>query len=243
MEERRQGHFNEPDDEGGAEWLATFADLSTLLLCFFVLLFSISSVDNKKFRAIMNEIRFGLGVSAPIAEVRGEGEERGGDAVVNLMPEQKSVASELEQIINDEKLSNSKVLDLGDEGALLRIGGKVMFDSGSAEINPRAYTTLDKIVAIALKNPEFHIDIKGHTDNLPISAGKFKSNWELSALRATTVLQYMLQKGLNPERVTATGYADTQPLAPNLSPVNRARNRRVEFLFKKREKKEKGSRP
>ncbi len=237
MKEQRRGHFLEPEEDEGVEWLATFADLSTLLLCFFVLLFSISSVNNKKFRAIVNEIRFGLGVAVPIAKVEGEGNKRGGDAVLNLLPKQKSVASELEQIIKDEKLSNSTVVDLGDDGALLRIGGKVMFDVGSAEINPRAYKTLDKIVDIALKNPEFHIDIKGHTDNLPISGSKFKSNWELSALRATTVLRYLLKRGLNPERVTATGYADTQPLVPNLSPENRARNRRVEFLFKKRERK------
>ncbi len=237
MEERKRGYFSEPEDEGSSEWLATFADLSTLLLCFFVLLFSISSVDNKKFQSIMNEIRFGLGVAVPISRVQGEGEKRGGDAVVDLLPKQKNVASELEQIIKDEKLSNSTVVDLGDDGALLRIGGRVMFDSGSAEINPKAYKTLDKIVDIARNNPDFHIDIKGHTDNLPISGGKFKSNWELSALRATTVLRYMLQKGLNPERVTATGYADTQPLIPNLTPENRARNRRVEFLFKKRAKK------
>jgi chemotaxis protein MotB len=234
---KSRGHFTEPESEGESEWLATFADLSTLLLCFFVLLFSISSVDNKKFRSIMNEVRISFGNAVPMTVIE-EHEEKGeGDAVINLLPKQKpqkTVASELEEIVDDEKLSSSNVVDLGEDGALLRVGGKAMFKSGSAEINPKAYSVLDKIISMALKYHDFHLDIKGHTDNLPISAGKFSSNWELSALRATTVLRYMLERGLGPDRLTATGYADTQPLVPNLNAENRARNRRVEFLFKKR---------
>ncbi len=232
---KSRGHFTEPESEGESEWLATFADLSTLLLCFFVLLFSISSVDNKKFRSIMNEVRISFGNAVPMTVI--EEHEDKGDALINLLPKQKpqkTVASELEQIVDDENLNSANVLDMGDDGALLRVGGKAMFKSGSAEINPKAYAVLDKIISMALKYHDFHLDIKGHTDNLPISAGKFSSNWELSALRATTVLRYMLERGLGPDRLTATGYADTQPLVPNLNADNRARNRRVEFLFKKR---------
>ena len=234
MDKPGRGHYSEPEGEGESEWLATFADLSTLLLCFFVLLFSISSIDNKKFRSIMSEVRISLGNAVPMVV---EEEEVKGDAVVNLLPKQKTMATELEEIINDEKLSSSTVVDMGDDGALLRIGGKVMFESGSDEINPRALSALDKIIIMALKYPQYHLDIKGHTDNLPISVGKFSSNWELSALRATTVLRYLLENGLGADRLTATGYADTQPLVPNLTVENRARNRRVEFLFKKRVRK------
>jgi len=237
MEKSGRGHFAEPESEGESEWLATFADLSTLLLCFFVLLFSISSVDNKKFRSIMNEVRVSFGNAVPMTVIEDHEEKGGGDAVINLLPKQKpqkTVASELEEIVDDEKLSSANVVDMGEDGALLRVGGKAMFKSGSAEINPKAYSVLDKIISMALKYHEFHLDIKGHTDNLPISGGKFSSNWELSALRATTVLRYMLERGLGPDRLTATGYADTQPLVPNLNAENRARNRRVEFLFKKR---------
>ncbi len=237
MEKPGRGHYSEPETEGESEWLATFADLSTLLLCFFVLLFSISSIDNKKFRSIMSEVRVSLGNAVPMTALEHEEVKEGGDAVINLLSKQKTVATELEDIINDEKLSSSTVVDMGDEGALLRIGGKVMFESGSVEINPRVFSALDKIIIMALKYPEYHIDIKGHTDNIPISVGKFLSNWELSALRATTVLRYFLDNGLGAERLTATGYADTQPLVSNLTSENRARNRRVEFLFKKVVKK------
>ena len=233
MEKPGRGRYSEPESEGESEWLATFADLSTLLLCFFVLLFSISSVDNKKFRSIMNEVRVSFGNVVPMTALEHEEVKDGGDAVINLLPKQKTVASELEEIVNDEKLSSSTVVDMGDDGALLRIGGKVMFESGSDEINPRILSTLDKIIIMAIKYPQYHIDIKGHTDNLPISVGKFSSNWELSALRATTVLRYLLENGLTADRLTATGYAETQPLVHNLTAENRARNRRVEFLFKK----------
>lgn len=237
MQKPTRGHFSEPENEDDSEWLMTFADLTTLLLCFFVLLFSISSVDNKKFLSIMNEVRINLGNAAPMMALEHKDVVDGGDAVVNILSKQKTVATELKEIISDEKLSNSTVVDMGDEGALLRVGGKVFFESGSAAINPKVHSALDKIVRMAQKNSAYHIDIKGHTDNLPISAGKFLSNWELSALRATTVLRYLLEKGLDPDRLTATGYADTQPLVPNLTAENRSRNRRVEFLFKKRAKK------
>ena len=80
-----RGHFSEPEGEGDSEWLMTFADLSTLLLCFFVLLFSISSIDNKKFRSIMNEVRISLGNAVPMTVV--EEQEVKGDAVVNLLPQ------------------------------------------------------------------------------------------------------------------------------------------------------------
>ncbi|MCD6293086.1 MAG: flagellar motor protein MotB [Deltaproteobacteria bacterium] len=236
MEKRGRGHYTEPESEGENEWLMTFADLSTLLLCFFVLLFSISSVDNKKFRSIMNEVRVSLGNVVPMTALKHEEVKEGGDAVLNLLAKQKTVATELEEIIKDEKLSSSTVVDMGDDGALLRIGGKVMFESGSDKINHRILSALDKIIIMAIKYPQYNIDIKGHTDNLPISDGKFSSNWELSALRATTVLRYLLESGLEAERLTATGYADTQPLVPNLTAENRARNRRVEFLFKKIER-------
>ncbi|HDS16566.1 MAG TPA: hypothetical protein ENN66_08175 [Proteobacteria bacterium] len=203
MAETRRGHFQEPEDEGASEWLATFADLSTLLLCFFVLLFSISSIDNKKFRSIMTEVRVSLGNAVPLTALEEEEkEETRGDAVINLLPQQKTVATELEDIVREENPKGSMVLDLGDDGALLRVEGKVMFESASAEINAKAFSALDKIVNIALKYPEYLLDIKGHTDNLPISSGRFLSNWELSALRATTVLRYMLEKGVEGGRLT-----------------------------------------
>ena len=83
--------------------------------------------------------------------------------------------------------------------------------------------------------PEYTINIKGHTDNIPIATRQFPSNWELSAIRATTVLKHLISRGIAPKRLTATGYGDKIPLEPNTTDANRARNRRVEFVLEKKE--------
>jgi chemotaxis protein MotB len=111
----------------------------------------------------------------------------------------------------------------------------VLFNSGSATLNKNALPILDKIARLLFEYPEYNINIKGHTDNVPISTKQFPSNWDLSAIRATTVLKYLIQKGIKPERLTATGYGDVMPLVPNTSAENRAINRRVEFVQEKTE--------
>jgi chemotaxis protein MotB len=219
-------------DDGGGEWLATFADLMTLLLTFFVLLFSLSSVNNVRFREILTELQLGLGAKPRQPAVF---DDILRDRLINIFPgaTRQSVAADLRQLVRDEKLEGAEVVDMGEQGALLRIGGHILFSSGSAEIHPSAGNILDKIAVILLRNPEYHLDIKGHTDNIPISTPTFASNWELSALRATAVLRRLLERNVPSWRMTATGYADTQPLAANFSPAGRKRNRRVEFLFTK----------
>ena len=90
------------------------------------------------------------------------------------------------------------------------------------------------MTAIAREYPEYTINIKGHTDDIPIATERFPSNWELSAVRATTVLKYLIGKGISARRLTATGYGDSDPLVPNTSDRNRAVNRRVEFVLEKK---------
>jgi chemotaxis protein MotB len=117
---------------------------------------------------------------------------------------------------------------------VIQIRGQVLFPSGSATLSREAESIMDQIARIVSRYTEYMVNIKGHTDNVPISTAKFDSNWELSALRATSVLKYFIKRGINPLRLTATGYADILPLVPNNSDENRSRNRRVEFVLEKK---------
>jgi len=102
-------------------------------------------------------------------------------------------------------------------------------------LNPSAIPIFDDLIDILFDYPDYNINIKGHTDNIPISTEIFPSNWELSAIRATTVLKYVISRGVNPDRLTATGYGDVMPLLPNTSEENRTQNRRVEFVLEKKD--------
>jgi chemotaxis protein MotB len=105
---------------------------------------------------------------------------------------------------------------------------KILFSPGCAELKPEIYPILDKLYEMLkdLPNP-----VEGHTDSIPISTEKFPSNWELSTARASSIVRYFIAKGINPERLKASGYADTKPIASNAAPKGRAQNRRVEIVI------------
>lgn len=107
---------------------------------------------------------------------------------------------------------------------------KILFPPGSAEIKPETYPILDKLYEI-LKDLPNPVEVEGHTDSIPISTEKFPSNWELSTARASSIVRYFIAKGINPERLKASGYADTKPIASNATPKGRAQNRRVEVVI------------
>ncbi len=123
-------------------------------------------------------------------------------------------------------------LSLEEKGLVLRFVAEVFFDSGKAELRPKAYAMLDKVGAFLEKDvPDRKISIEGHTDNVPIKYSPWKSNWELSAARALSVLHYFTdKKDLNSNRVQATGYGEYKSIAPNDTKENRQKNRRVEIV-------------
>ena len=107
-----------------------------------------------------------------------------------------------------------------------------MFDSGKAELKKEAFPVLDKVAGILKKEvPDKNIGIGGHTDNVPIQYSNWKSNWELSAARATNVLHYLEEKGVSPRRLSATGYGEYRSVTSNKTSVERAENRRVEIII------------
>ena len=146
-----------------------------------------------------------------------------------------NVFEEINSFISRRNLDENVEAEFREGKIFLRVEGEVLFGSGSADLLPEAAHILSDIVEIVKNNPQYDVDILGHTDNRPISTQRFASNWELSAIRATTVLRYLIESGIYQERLTATGFADLRPVASNNTPEGRRKNRRVEFVLKEKE--------
>ncbi|WP_370060239.1 OmpA/MotB family protein, partial [Neptunomonas phycophila] len=125
------------------------------------------------------------------------------------------------------------VTDPKDGKIRIKVNGSVAFESGDTAFKRGMMPIMDSVIEILEKYPEYHVDIQGHTDNVPINTPQFPTNWELSAVRATTVLRYFMRGGIQPARVTATGYGDSMPLASNSTLDGQAENRRIEFVLEK----------
>lgn len=239
-------------EEGAPTWIVTYADLMTLILVFFLLLYTLSDLSDKAFRAEISDIQVMDGEGSQMSVIdyamqAGRDPEplkvieqaiglRGGQAEgqgEGLLPHQAALAREVQSMIDATSMSDQvKMVNEGDQ-LLLRIEGQLLFASGSADLKDDAYPIFTNLAQIFREHPDYRIAIRGHTDDLPIETERFPSNWELSAVRATTVLRYFIQQGIDPERMTATGYADFLPLNPNTDAALRAKNRRVEFVLEK----------
>ena len=229
------------EDEDVAGWMTTFADLMTLLLVFFVLLYSISSFNLQKITIAFEATDIDLGnIDNPtellqVNEIPGLLDTRMTiESVTGLRKRTEKMYKELQQFIKEKNLGDSIDLQYMEGKIIIMIKGQVLFPSGSAVLNPNSFPVLDEISDLVNAYPEYDVNIKGHTDNVPIKTVQFPSNWELSAIRATSVLKYMIQAGVVPDRMTATGYGDVLPLVPNTTTENRSLNRRVEFVLEKK---------
>ncbi|WP_028894989.1 OmpA/MotB family protein [Syntrophorhabdus aromaticivorans] len=233
---RKKKH--DEDHENAERWLLTYADLITLLLAFFIMMYVFSKRDAQKYEEVASHLRAiftgGTGLaekgsitaSSPI-EMASRGASSGDI--------KRQLESELLDM-NRDKGGSKNISVLSDErGIVIRVLDKTFFDEGRADLKEGARAALDKIVPI-IRKVNNHIRIEGHTDNVPINTQEFKSNWELSVRRATEVVRYLLEKhGLPPERISATGYAEYRPVADNDSPKSRALNRRIEIIITKSE--------
>ena len=228
-----------PPEEGLPPWMATFADMVTLLLCFFVLLLSFANMDIMNFRTLMGSIQnaFGVQTERPEAtfaaysptrlERQGVKLDRSQKAVLDLTMQLRAL---LEQ---EEELKRSVGVSAEREGTLVRVESATLFEPGGATLRPDAPRLLAHVLKV-LKEYNFNCVIRGHTDDQEAAegAGPFASNWELSAARGAATLRYLVEEGgIDPRRMKAVGYAGTRPLVPNDRPEDRERNRRVEFML------------
>ena len=235
------------DEEGGNAWIVTFADMMTLILVFFILLYTLADFEDEAYKEMVESVQVLDGEGNQISVIdfatrRGRNPEPlkvvedmlgmnpGADPVENLKP---ALVSEMESMIDNTDLADSVALAYNGDQINLQIDGRYLFDSGRAELKDRARFIFANLGQMFRDHADYRIAIRGHTDDRNIQTSQFPSNWELSAVRATTVLRFFIQQGIDPERMTATGYADYLPLVDNNSAENRARNRRVEFVLEK----------
>ncbi|QGY41312.1 OmpA family protein [Pseudodesulfovibrio cashew] len=229
-----------PGEEGLPAWMATFADMVTLLLCFFVLLLSFAEQSEQKYRDALGSIKGAFGVK----EVRAVSEdmamfstsETAKKMAANISHDERlllGVIMRIKSLLDDEdaKIREGTGVTADRDGVIFSARSSAMFNPGSAELSPGAYRILDKVIKV-LKDYKLNLVVRGHTDDRPISTAKFPSNWELSAARAAVALDYIINKGgIEINRAKAVGYADTRPEVPNDSEANRLKNQRVEFYL------------
>jgi len=227
-------------EEGAPAWLATFSDLATLLLTFFVLLLSFAQLDVAQFQDALGSIRDAFGVQHM---TRGRFEALSSTPVsLSDMPNSGNAAmtqgetqalEDVKQMVHEQGLDEDVDVVLSDRGVVIRIRDTVLFPSGTDALMPEARPVLSKVGELAQVFTRGVI-IEGHTDDRPIHTARFPSNWELSGARASQVLRFVVQEShVDRSRVSIAGYADTHPLVHNDSDAHRARNRRVEFVFER----------
>ncbi|SET47583.1 chemotaxis protein MotB [Salinibacillus kushneri] len=224
-------------------WLLPYSDLLTLLLALFIVLFAMSEIDAKKYEQLSmvfkSEFTGGRGVlehqSSPVEapEPKTLPDSKKDANNKNEMTSLEEVHKEINQYIKANNLSDELQTKLTGEGLLVSIYNDLYFDIGSARVNGEGEKIAREISEFLNTDPPHQIVVSGHTDDLPIvNSSKFESNWELSATRALNFMSLLLDNNkLNPKRFSAKGYGEHNPLVPNNSKENRAKNRRVEVLI------------
>jgi chemotaxis protein MotB len=226
------------DAGGGLRWLLTYADMITLLMAFFIMMYSMSVLNLQKVREVAFSIRSGFGgplEGGSYGRVP-EGKPTIREPILSTVPTGRlpDVTEELERYIKKRRLQKQVHTRVEERGLVVSlVSDYVLFDIGSADIRPSARPLLDTIAKIIEELPNA-ITVKGHTCSLPIRTVRFPSNWELSTQRATAVVRCFLERhGLPADRLAAAGYADSKPLMANDTEAHRKRNCRVDIVILK----------
>ena len=238
---KREIRILRENSDGGPGWLTTFNDLMTLLMVFFVLIFTMGSMDTGKLNEFQNALQTGLGIMGEGSQVSiAVKDSRSNPDFTNLLVQAEGevapVDEQEEAVPIDEALKEFTAepginVRYSNQGVHITFEDFLLFDFGQAGINPGGLAFLDKMAGLIQKIP-YPVRVEGHTDNVPIYTARYPSNWELSIARAVSVVKYFAESGkINPQRLSAVGYGATRPLVPNDSPANRTRNRRVEIVL------------
>jgi len=247
--QQRHKHEEHENDE---RWLITYADLITLLMVFFVVMWSISRADAAKFASVAESLSVAFGApkgsvivmpatgtsrsskQAPknAAAKADASTKRGGGSAGDQTALQR-VAATIEDMIRDKGLQDMISLDGSADGRKLtiRLRDSVLFTQGGAVLTPDAQDLVLRLGDV-LKNIGMRVSVSGHTDDIPIRSGAYESNWQLSTARSTAVIEHLIKyAAFPPQLLSSSGYSEFHPIVPNDSPENRAKNRRVEFVI------------
>lgn len=232
------------EHENHERWLVSYADFITLLFAFFVVMYSVSSVNEGKYRTVSESIKAALNpVSSPPASRLPFNV---GDAKPKLLNPDLSTVNEpaIRRIREIQKsvqqgikidLQDVKIIDNGNGSITISIPDWVLFPSGETRVRAEGVEFL-KALAEVLIEMNRQVRVLGHTDNVPIRTAQFPSNWELSAARAVVVVRIFAELyGVPADHLSATGFGDSRPIADNLTSEGRAKNRRVEIVVLERE--------
>lgn len=217
--------------EGAPAWLTTFSDLMSLLLCFFVLIVSMSSVSGSDFFMASGSLRGAFGVmSANPAIIKLEN-----TPLPTLKNMQRAIidksVSNLQDFIQSRNLGENVKVVIEDKGVALTIAAPVLFKPGSAEMDPESYPLLEEVFTIAKGWPNT-IRVEGHTDNTRIAGGEFANNWDLSFARALGVTRFAIEfSKIHPSRLAPVAYGEFRPVADNSTEEGKALNRRIEIFM------------
>jgi chemotaxis protein MotB len=237
----------EEEPENHDRWLVSYADLITLLFAFFVVMYAVSSVNEGKYRVLSNSLGTAFGrVTIPaLPPVIKDGpsivperplpltllRQRSGEAALRREKEQLTgVARDILKVLAP-LVSQGKVrVTQTNRGVSVEINASVLFAPGDAKLNSESGEALTAIAQV-LKNDTHAIQVEGHTDNVPISNAFFPSNWELSAVRASSVVRLFVDNGIGESRLLAVGHGSNQPVGSNDTTEGRLRNRRVQVMI------------
>lgn len=245
----------EAEEKNGSTWLTTFNDMMTLLMVFFVLIFSMSTLDINRTEGLIENLQSALGmmmsgrrVSIAVSDLpppdyatqptgdKDEKQRPGDETLRNALQQAQAAAGSqkspvLMQFMRELEADPEIQARFSSEGVNLSLENSILFQPGKARIDPRGYAVLDRISA-KLKTLPNRIRIEGHTDDVPIATELYPSNWELSVARAVNVLKFLMKAGpILPVRMSAVGYGDSRPLHSNATAQGRAGNRRVEIIL------------
>jgi chemotaxis protein MotB len=236
----RKGKKQEPP-ENHERWLITYADLITLLLVFFIIMYSMSKIDTEKYTVLTQALNFqftkadtilphGQGVIGQVSPKTSNGDSKDKDKEKKEQ-ELQDLLKKVNAYIDEQQLQGQVSATDTPRGVDITLDNLLLFDLGKADLKPASYPILDKLASL-LPTLNSTINIEGHTDDLPLATGSaYRDNWGLSNARSLSVLRHFIYNtGLDEHKFISTAYADTKPKVPNDSDENRSKNRRVEII-------------